>query len=159
MDVQSGWTYGSQEFSEMYFWTIVPGTWPKSGMNSQILATFRNFCLLVLFTSVSLLMSKQCFNCIHIFAAIYIVFHLAQLRPLVFRHQGIEFPKGLPIKTTKHHFYLHEYLLHIHNLQQRTGTITNWSNTYSIGEKLTAYSIQMYNSQFYMKLYEEQINI
>ena len=65
-----------------------------------------------------------CYN-IHIFAAIYIVFHLAQLRPLVFRHQGIEFPKGLPIKTTKHHFYLQEYLLHIHNLQQRTGTITN----------------------------------
>ena len=96
---------------------------------------------------------------IYIFAAIYIVFHLAQLRPLVFRLQGIEFPKGLPIKTTKHHFYLQEYLLHIHNLQQRTGTITNWSNTYSIGEKLTAYSIQMYNSQFYMKLYEEQINI
>ena len=113
----------------------------------------------VFFTTHEQTMLQLYYYNIYIFAAIYIVFHLAQLRPLVFRHQGIEFPKGLPIKTTKHHFYLQEYLLHIHNLQQRTGTITNWSNTYSIGEKLTAYSIQMYNSQFYMKLYEEQINI
>ena len=113
----------------------------------------------VFFTTHEQTMLQLYYYNIYIFAAIYIVFHLAQLRPLVFRHQGIEFPKGLPIKTTKHHFYLQEYLLHIHNLQQRTGTITNWSNTYSIGEKLTAYSIQMYNSQFYMKLCEEQINI